>query len=689
MQRSIAEGWDEFERGHDGEARHIFEELVKDGRHSAQALLGLARLDYRNGSLDRAERRVQEGIAVRSTPELEILAAQLLGERGKRTQAESALRGIVSSNPENALARAIYAEQILRQGRWEDGTNQFIAALSNDPDGYAFQHFRKVTADLVDALIAGRMPEKTAMQFINRVAYSIPTPDQEMNYFFGEARRAVTGRQALERQNSRKPAPQNVRSRLSRPDLSPQARAEPARRPRPSQPAHSGAPTTEYSGSSRSSRTKPPRQNPSPPQPNPANPGSNVDANIKNVRALIQKEKELNRDLLSGIPAPDPLQWPSQTGYATIDTVPAVLLNRDSLLGHSSQIDTFDFRVTTGSLASEIFLERCLRNLLVATQENKAVTLVARPDSVWQMEMNCRDGLLDKVLPPSELYAELEGYDNYAAYSLAMFLGHSLATTHDATWSYGTPASKSYLELGETTLKPFDLVARWIADDDKESVNLDLLSRLARQATKSSTSMSIRRDYIDPTRGVHSDSLPATLANLWTPYLFSLSDAAFSEITESIVVEDIADEAIVFTLSRQWAPDFAAGPSDAGIRDGDRIALAYLRESGEFIAMATRKGFAAYMEATSTGLNEESARRALNILATAHCPSWHVATNKASAQHLSQRASVEVSAPQLHSRRGQKTLEIHGLSPRGARQWRLIYNAGTNVLIPWEFNLRA
>src|SRR5690554_1785128 len=119
MQRSIADAWDEYERGHDGEAREIFEQLIKDGTNPAGALLGLARLDYREGNLDRAERRVIEGMSVRQTPELRILDAQILGDRGERSSAESRLKTLVSMLPDNAFARALYGEQIIRQGRWE------------------------------------------------------------------------------------------------------------------------------------------------------------------------------------------------------------------------------------------------------------------------------------------------------------------------------------------------------------------------------------------------------------------------------------------------------------------------------------------------------------------------------------------------------------------------------------------
>ncbi|AWV89977.1 tetratricopeptide repeat protein [Bradymonas sediminis] len=682
MQRTIADAWDEYERGHDGEAREIFEQLIKDGKDPAAALLGLARIDYREGNLDRAERRVNEGMNVRKTPELRILEAQILGDRGQRSSAESRLKAVIGMQPDNAFARALYGEQIIRQGRWEDGTNQFIAALSNDPSRHGFQHFRKVTTDLVDALIAGRMPEKTAMQFVNRLAYSIAKPDQEMNHFFGEARRAISGRQAIDRKRSTVGAPLNAQGRLSRPDPSPQARAP---QPMAPQPHTSASP---YQSAQSSAQAQPARQTRPQPPPSRQQSNPNVDANIQNVRALILEEKRLNEDLLSGIPAPEPLEWPSEMGYSTIDTVPPVLLKRDSLLGYSSQIDTRDFRVTTGSLASEIFLERCLRNLLVATQENKAVVLDARPDSVWQMEMNCRDGLLDNVKPPSELYNELEGYENFAAYSLAMFLGHSLAVTHNATWTFGKPASESFLELGETVLKPFELVDRWLKSEDKESVNLDLLSRLAKRATQRSTAMSVRRDYIDPTRGVQNDSLPATLATLWTGYLFSLSDAAISHVSDSLKIDQDTDGAITFSLPSKWAPTFAAGPGGAGIRDGDRVSLAYIRRSGEFVALATRKGFAAYMEATSSELDNDTAIRALKVLDTAHCPQWRLAADPASAKALSVPGAKALTPPQLRSGGGQKRLEVQGLIPqKGPMQFDLIFSP--TDLIPWKLELKT
>jgi hypothetical protein len=439
----------------------------------------------------------------------------------------------------------------------------------------------------------------------------------------------------------------------------------------------------------------PSAQSPSPPtqvaaapqaQPEPAQTRPGVDPNQKDIQALIRRERELNRDLLSGLPAMRPSKWPSEAGYDVIDTIPPILLNRSSLLGDSADIDTRDFRVTTGSLATEIFLERCLRNLLVATQEKKAVTLVARPGSVWQMELNCRDGLLDKVAAPSDLYQELEGFEDFAQLSLAMFIGDSLATIHDGTWTFETPAAQSYLELGDTVLKPFELVERWFNAVDKEEVNLEILSRLAQRATERSTSMTIVRDYIDPTRGLTKDTLPASLATLWASYRFSLSDTAFTEITETIALDEVTDSAIVFTLPRKWAPDYASGPDDAGILEGDRVALAYLRESGEFVALASRKGIANYLEVALNRLTGESAGRALDILAKFHCPSWRVATDKSTAEALSKRAGASIAPPRLHAVQERSSLEIFGVSKRGPVRWELEFDAAN--LIPWQLRIQ-
>lgn len=669
MQRSIANGWDKFERGQDADAQRIFEALLKAGKNRDEARLGLAQVALRRGQLAQATQHVQAGLDLRATLELQATLGQVLGAKGQRREAEEVLGRVVEQRPNDALARAIYAEQIVRQGRWEEGTEQFILALSDDPSGLAFAYFTNVVSNLVEAFLAGRMPQKTAMQFINRVDYATPKGNREAGYFFGAVRRALNAQQPLEVPPfrgrpgaARAPAPasparQTGRERRERTEKR-ESQNERFGRRRAQREAQQARRTSRR-------RSQPDAAPPAQPQ---------VDPNQKDMKALIQQDRDLNQDLLSDLPDIPPAKWPSEANYTQIDTVPPIELRRDSLLGVSSKIDTRDFRVTTGKLEVEIFLERCLRNMMIATEQTKAVPLVGRPGSVWQMELNCLDGLLDTVEPPSELYQDLDDYEDYAALSLGFFLGNIPATLYGGVWTYKMPAEQSVVKIGDLTLNPFELVSDWLDADDKDDVHLDVMMRRAKLATQRSTSMIHLQNYIDPTAGLTHEAIATTLATLWTSYRFSLPEAAINDISRTAKLEEVSEHAIVFTLPRRWAPKYTAGPGGAALLKDERVALAYIRRSGEFVPMVSRKALAHLMEVSAAKLDEDSAEFALRSLVSFHRPGWRIAFDQRTAARLSEHAGRELSAPQLRASRGsdERQLEVWGISDSGPCLWRLL-----------------
>lgn len=682
MLQSLSHGWHELSNGRYGEAEQVFRAYMKDNPDSTEALRGLARLALHRGNLDQAEQLGRRALSIDPNGDVQLLMGEIMGAQGKRREAESYLEHAVAFHSSDPYARALLGEQKIRQGRWDEGTDDFIEAMSSDPEGDAFRHLQSVLADLVDAYVAGRIPEQDAMGFVNRIDYSVPKSGPEMQSFFAEARRAINGRRALNRRDHvpEQTLPKAVRNASSAPSSGGSSRP-PSPQQAPKQPPQNRRPPQQ----SRQRRQQP-RAAATTSAAQRDNNQQGIDANQKDLQAIIQRERSLNRDLLADLQEMGPPEWPSEAGYDSIDNVPPISLDRGSILGDSGGIDTRDFRVTSGDLLAEIFLERCLRNLLVATQKNKATTITLRPESIWQVELNCRDGLLDDMRPLSPLYQDRPGFEDFRQLALGMFIGECLTRTYDGAWTFQTPASESYLEIGNMLLEPFELARQWMAADDKDDVDLYILARQAEQASEESTSLTMRSDHIDPTKELSREALPAKLAEMWALYRFKLSDTSFSKIADTLEIVTLEEDVIVFKIGAEWVPQYGRGPQGAAVLDDGAVVMAYLRHTGEFVPLASRNGLARYFQEIFGELDQQAARRAVDALAKHHRPGWWVATNDKRATELSQKVGSRISSPSLERQGSATTLVVSGVSSEGPVQWRLTHDP--HRLVTWQLELR-
>jgi hypothetical protein len=692
MLQPMSHAWHLVSKGDFNAAEHTFQGHLNQNNASVEALRGLARVALSRGQHQEAESLARRGLGIDETADLQLLMGEILGAQGRRREAEQHLKRAVQFHSSDSYGWALLGEQKIRQGRWEEGTNDFIDALSDDADGDGFRHAKKVISDLIDAYIAGRLPEQEAMKFINRLDYSVPKTGPEMQSFFGKARRAVNSGQSMTvRQEEHETLPSSVRSAARRsngstrqtaggPSGSPARREQPPRASRPPAPPRSPRQTdtsnanTGQADASQSSARQSSRKRPG------------VDAKQQDVQALIQRERSLNQDLLSGIAEMGPPEWPSLDSN-NIDDVAPISLDRGSVLGETIGIDTRDFRVTSGDILAEIFLERCLRRLLVATQKTKATPIILRPESIWQMELNCRDGVLQELSPLSPLYKDRPSFEDFRVLALGSFLGECLIKAYDGTWSFETPASNSYLEIGAKILQPFDLASRWIAAEDKDDVSLSELAKEAKRASEASTSLTIPSDYIDPTRELSDAALATKLAELWSLYRFALSDAALSKVAETIEVISVEDAAIVFKIGKRWVPDFARGPENAGVLDDETVAMAYLRGTGDFVPLASREGFSRLLATTGETLDRDTAERALGWLKKYHRPGWWVASNDAAAAKLSKRVGRSLNSPQIEHQQTGSALVVDGVSTDGPVQWTLVFDS--RALMQWQLKVES
>jgi hypothetical protein len=133
-------------------------------------------------------------------------------------------------------------------------------------------------------------------------------------------------------------------------------------------------------------------------------------------------------------------------------------------------------------------------------------------------------------------------------------------------------------------------------------------------------------------------------------------------------------------------PEFARGPQGAGIGYDDTVGMAYLRQSGQFLPLASRKGLARLLEICFDKLDKHSARRAIELLTDFHCPNWWVAANDPKAAKLSQKVGTQVNSPRFERQHSAKTLVISGVSSQELVQWRLTHDP--HQVVPWQLDLQ-
>ncbi|MGM0558618.1 MAG: tetratricopeptide repeat protein [Myxococcota bacterium] len=692
MIESLNSGWDALAQGDIDRAQRIFNQHLEEGPHGGEVYRGLMRVEAARGNLQQAQTYGERAVEIDDTAVNLTSLADILGRQGKRVEAERLLEHAVQLDSSDPYARALLGEQRIRQGRWEEGTQDYIDALSSDPKQEAFGQFKIVIADMVDAMNQGRIPAEQAQKFINQVDYSVPKSGPDMQSFFGRVRRAIHSGRSMQIQGGRsrdehsygksgsdgrrsgasasappprqasRPQPMQQHARGGRENHS-QRRRQPAK----GRGASSGSPSSSQSRASSSS-------------------DRNLDANQKDLVAVIKRDRMKNRELLSNLPDMPPPAWPSKAGYDSIDDVPAISMDRGAIFGNSTGIDTRDFSVTSGDLLTEIFLERCLRNLLVATQQNKATTIQLRPESFVQMEINCRDGLLGKMRPLSPIYDDRDGFEDFRRLAVGMFIGECIVRTFDGKWNFEVSPEQSYLEVGTVLLEPFELIQRWMSADDKDEVFLEQLARKADRASRESTSMTLKQTYIDPTRELQDQALASKLAETWANYLFSITDASFSDVAKTLEPLEVTDTVIVFAIAGKWAPEYAKGRGgEATLPDG-RVVISYLRETGEFLPMASRKSVARLLEATIGELDGQTAGDALEVVARYFRPTWQMASNSESAQEIAGRVVGNVPTPKLNRDGSETTLRFVGASKTAVSEFVVSYD--DDLLIPWRLEVR-
>ncbi|MFB6373308.1 MAG: tetratricopeptide repeat protein, partial [Bradymonadaceae bacterium] len=383
MATQLSEAWSSLESGQFRDAQQAFRNAVRSESNATFGYLGLAAAALGTGNLRDAASFAERSLEESHTPEAHLLLGEVHSRNGNRSKAEDHLTDYLSSGGESPYARALLGEQRIRTARWDQGLEDYVEALSRDVDGRAYRQLQGVMADLTEVVANGRLPPKPAVDFVDRLEANLSQPPPNADRFFSSVRRALSNKSTIA-----DPGDGDTILELVGPAQLPEGGSAGGPPTSSGPPASSSPPPTEASDQGDSESE------------------DGIDAKHKDLAAVIQQDRAENEQLQEQIGSMPPPDWPSSPEYGAIDPLPRMDYEEQSIFAGDPGMDATDFRITSGNVRSEIFLERCLQNLLAGASEDRAIAIRYRPETITQIEINCWDGLLDRLPEMSPIYTD-------------------------------------------------------------------------------------------------------------------------------------------------------------------------------------------------------------------------------------------------------------------------------------------
>ncbi|TXD33929.1 hypothetical protein FRC98_19730 [Lujinxingia vulgaris] len=698
----IHAGWRAY---HEGDYRKALEHF-EASQQWPEMVSGLALSILSLGQGSDAILLVEQQAREHRNTDLDVLLGDLTGRSGDRAGAERILQRVVNANPDHALSRSLLGEQRIRQGRWDDGTQDFIAGLAS-ADPRATLHMRRVILDLIDAVAARRIPQAEAMRFINRVDYSIPNKDTSLNQFFGAARRAVNAQQRLDDVARTEPWSHSDTPASSAPPARPPQAKSPPPRPGPASPpqqrstsrSRTASSTVDLSANERSPAADEMSRSASPAQQRRsqarerrqsiARDRSNLmDAGLTNMSRVLREERDANEALQQSVPPAIPPAWPSEMDEP-IDTIPPIALPSRAVLGSNNTIRSGTFRLTGGDIGVEITLERCMHNMLASIQSIGDVTVPFTLQALRQLELNLLDDVFARMPDLSALYRDETAVDDQRPLALGKFLGDCLSQAFGAVWNYAQPPRASTMRVGQEEIDPLG-VARAILDADHfDAIGFEQLVRQSEKGSQTSTALVARHFYVDPTPGLEGEALHMKLAEIWAAYRFVLTAIQTNAIAASLKTHLTHRDVIVFSLDQDFVPaSFLAQVGPGALSSEGRTSLAYVRSTGEFLLLGSARHFARFLEVAPFELTSESLPTLLPWLQRLFRPGWRLVESEDVARRAVERTGVRTIAAPTLARQGAATrLQVNFLERATPHVMRLHFDP--DALLTFTLELKA
>jgi tetratricopeptide (TPR) repeat protein len=142
----VERGWEALQAGDLQRAAEEYNRALKANPTDRDALLGLAAIDMRTQSFERAETRYLKVLEL--DPRDAYANAQLIALRGGADgqQAESRLKTLLAQQPDATLSFAL-GNQYASQQRWAEAQQAYFAAFTGDPENAEYAHNLAVSLD--------------------------------------------------------------------------------------------------------------------------------------------------------------------------------------------------------------------------------------------------------------------------------------------------------------------------------------------------------------------------------------------------------------------------------------------------------------------------------------------------------------------------------------------------------------
>lgn len=674
-QMSIDQGFHALASRRLDDAQIAFTSALRNNELDVMALIGMARLSLLRGRtqdandfLARAEQRGQG-------PLLQVTRAQIVGQQGRRAEATALLQQVIAGNPHDALALAVLAEQRLRQGYWDEGANFAVKAIMRDRDGQALAHVCEITYDMSEAVAQNKIPAREALKFINKIDYGT---GNETSSFFAQARRAFSSGEVLRQQPRpaapRPPAPAQATSAprpVSQPAQRQQTPPQQAQRPRPVSRPASGVTHTTTSLQSQRDQQRASNQRMQPDRSHERGLGA-LRGHQPDFLLSIRKERELNEELQRSLGSMYLAEWPSDHD-TSIDTIAMPESSQASVTEQLASYRQLDFRVTDGSILSQIYMDRCMSLMLNLIPTQLVGTVVLHPHELAQLELNVIDGLLEEY---PEVFTgdlgELTLTDPKTT-ALAKFIGEAIIRAYGGTWEYHEPPSESQIHFGRETISPYKTALEWMGAQNPYDVNTnDLVEYAAELSSQANQLVASSYQHIDLLDGLRGDLLRNKLAELFSFYRIALARVPSTEIAPALEVLSNTEKLIVFELPEEWCPTMPTSMLARAKRmRSNKYAIGYRRVTGEFVMMGGRAGFVRCLPDLAEGLDPSTKQAIVEALAQYHIPGAMVLSTEQSAQRIAQvTQNSSVTGPRLQKLRdGSTELVIWEVYQKQPRAW--------------------
>lgn len=576
MAVNVNDGHDALNSGRLDQAQAIFLQLYDQDPGEASLGLGwvaIARQDY-----SRAENLGRAAVD-NNRPEGLVILAEAIGAQGRRGEAEQVAQAALDLLPDHAYLRAVLAEQHIRQAEWEAGAQRLMEAVALDRAGETHAFLRRLFTDLTRAHAVGKIPTDVARGFIEGLQYNVSGEDY-VAHLLNATKQAVEARVVLDAaQSSQPPRRATAVARAQR------AATEPPGPPPPSAPAGASRPV--------------------------------ASVHVPALVAVMQRDRKLNEEL-QALVAPIGLPvWPSKIGQK-LDVLPPI---RPQTLGYDPErMKQNTLALTSGEVATEILLERAQQALMRAAQYGSATVPGLDEIGLTQLEIAMWDGALERMRSIPEIYRQDKRIDAKLL-ALGAFLGDCVVRNGDATWSFANQPEKSTVTIAGQTASPFKYAAEWILADDKDDVYLEEVLATARALEGYSYQPPPR---IDPTEGIQGEALALKLAEQWFTFRGHAPGVALADIAGGIRPLKSLKAVVFFALRSDLAPPAARGVGDAALSAGE-VPIAYVRRTGEFLCLGSRKHYARAMGAHLGVLTDQTAPHALEIFKSLHRPGAKIA----------------------------------------------------------------